>query len=235
MFPLLATTVVTSAVDSLNPIAITQQFVLQGLVKKAYHIWYFIISIAITNFTWGLLAYFGLAALLGRFMRDFLERYATLLFGIEALSGVGCMIAFLIIIRKLRATPAAEASEEEEENSQSAFRAKSVSPAALTGLGVLATLSELTTALPYFAFIAILCNYTLSVAQTVFILIVYNIIYSLPLMIMYFVYIKSRQHFDSFYLLIKSNISKWSAVLVPGLVGALGLVLLGHSASFFLG
>ena len=34
MWGLLLTTVLTSAADSLNPFAITQQFVLQGMVKK---------------------------------------------------------------------------------------------------------------------------------------------------------------------------------------------------------
>lgn len=40
MWGLLVSTILTSAADSLNPIAITQQFVLQGMVKKPKHIWF---------------------------------------------------------------------------------------------------------------------------------------------------------------------------------------------------
>ncbi len=39
MWGLLVPTILTSAADSLNPVAITQQFVLQGMVKKPKHIW----------------------------------------------------------------------------------------------------------------------------------------------------------------------------------------------------
>lgn len=62
MWTLLLSTVVTSAADSINPVAISQQFMLQGMVKKARHIWFFIVSIAATNFAGGLLAYVGLIA-----------------------------------------------------------------------------------------------------------------------------------------------------------------------------
>lgn len=59
MWGLLVSTILTSAVDSLNPIALTQQFVLQGIVKKPKHIWYFIVSILLTNLVSGFLADFG--------------------------------------------------------------------------------------------------------------------------------------------------------------------------------
>ena len=57
----------TSSVDSLNPIGITQQFILQGIVKKHWHIWYFILTTAIVNIVFGymvlyiLLMHFGLS------------------------------------------------------------------------------------------------------------------------------------------------------------------------------
>ena len=58
MWGLLVSTILTSAVDSLNPIAIAQQFFLQGIVKKPEHIWYFIGSMLLTNLVSGFLAYF---------------------------------------------------------------------------------------------------------------------------------------------------------------------------------
>jgi hypothetical protein len=77
-------------------------------------------------------------------------------------------------------------------------RIKSVSPLSLTLLGIVATASELTSALPYFAFLAILFNYQLSVLSVAGILALYNFIYSLPLIILYFVYIKARINSTAF-------------------------------------
>lgn len=40
MISLLMTTVSLGLVDSLNPFGVSMQFVLQGLVKKKWHIWF---------------------------------------------------------------------------------------------------------------------------------------------------------------------------------------------------
>ena len=64
MIGLIFTTIFTSAADSLNPVAITQQFILQGMVKKPKHIWFFILATGITNFIGGLMAYYGLVAVI---------------------------------------------------------------------------------------------------------------------------------------------------------------------------
>ena len=50
MWQVLLVTISTSAFDSLNPMAIGQQFVLQGLVKKPRDIWYFILTTGFVNF-----------------------------------------------------------------------------------------------------------------------------------------------------------------------------------------
>lgn len=72
MWGLLLPTILASAADSLNPIAITQQFILQGMVKKPRDIWYFILPTGITNLIGGFLAYFGLVALIENFLADIL-------------------------------------------------------------------------------------------------------------------------------------------------------------------
>lgn len=70
--------------------------------------------------------------------------------------------------------------------------------------------------------------------QVLFILIVYNIIYMLPLMILYIVYIKSQDKFDCLYNMIKTQITKWANILAPTIVGIIGIVLVYHSVSFLL-
>lgn len=227
MWGLFISTLVTSAVDSLNPFAITQQFVLQGMVKKPSHIWYFILPTGITNLIGGYLAYYGLVHFIATYFTQLFARYGRLLFILELCIG---LIFLLILFRMLHQSKNNKSDEDDSVDEGSiAKKIRSVSPAALVSLGVIATISELTTALPYFAFMAILFNHQLNAWQLSFILIVYNIIYMMPLMIMYFIYIKAQRNFDKLYLRIKDLISKASKVLAPTVVALIGLVLLIHA------
>ena len=244
MWALLLTTILTSAADSLNPFAITQQFVLQGMVKKPKHIWYFILPTGITNLIGGFLVYFGLAAFIERFFNKFIESYGQILFTAELIIGIAfCItVAFIIQNRKINALKkhiksiksSEEADDEKSDTDEAVRKIKSVSPIALITLGVGATLSELTTALPYFAFLAILLNYQLTILQVTFILVVYNTIYTSPLIILYFVYIRAQDKFDHLYLTIKTQISRWANILVPMIVGIIGVALVFHSITLLL-
>jgi len=239
MWALLLSTIVTSAADSINPIAISQQFVLQGMVKKAKHIWYFIIAIAVTNFAGGVLAYFGLITPISNFAGWVVSQYGQTLFTLELIIGIGFLVAVSYLLQNAKIAelkkqiPNLQLNEEDDEQKAKA-KVKSVSPLSLTLLGIVATLSELTSALPYFAFLAILFQYKLSVFSVVGILIIYNFIYSLPLIILYFIYIKARDKFDRFYTFIKLKMDKWSAILVPIIFSVIGILLVFHSITSLL-
>lgn len=229
MWTLLLSTILTSAADSLNPIAITQQFVLQGMVRKPNHIWYFILPTGITNLIGGFLVYFGLAAFIGKFFSSLVENYGQILFTAELLLGISFCIGVGFIIKTGK-----EADDKKSDTDEAVRKVKSVSPVALITLGVCATISELTTALPYFAFLAILLNYQLTLLQVIFILVVYNTIYTSPLIILYFVYIRAQDKFDGLYLIIKAQISKWADILAPVVAGIIGVALVFHSITLLL-
>ena len=236
MWALLVSTIVTSAADSLNPFAITQQFVLQGMVKKPKHIWFFIIPTGVTNLIGGFLAYYGLVALVGNFFSGLIERYGEFIFTAELILGIAFFVAvgFLIQSNKIQALKKQIQDVSVSEEAEVTSKIKSVSPMALVALGVGATISELTTALPYFAFLAILFNYQLSLPQVAFILVVYNVIYTMPLIILYFIYCKGQDKFDYLYRVIKSKISKWSNIIAPTVVGIIGIILVYHSISLLI-
>lgn len=61
MWFLLGTTLTASFFDSLNPSAIAQQMLLQAMVKKKRHIWFFICGIGTANLIMGLAIYYGIA------------------------------------------------------------------------------------------------------------------------------------------------------------------------------
>lgn len=219
MLGLLITTILTSAVDSVNPIAITQQFILQGLVKKPNHIWYFILPQGLTNLISGFLAYYGLLTVISEFYNILTERFKFFIVAIELILGIGFIVTVIYLIKK---------SENKEKDIR---KIKSVSPTALALLGVIATISELTSALPYFAFLAILFNYKLAIPHLTFILILYNFIYILPQIILYFIYIKAQDKFDRIYTTIKTQMNKWAKILAPVVSGAVGILLIFHSLS----
>lgn len=241
MLGLLITTILTSTADSLNPIAITQQFILQGMVKKPKHIWFFIIPTGVTNLIGGFLAYFGLIAFISDFFGKLMNKYGQMLYTFELILGIVFLIALFHLvhnakIQSLKSQISSLNSDESKSNdeTEAASKIKSVSPTALLALGVCATISELTTALPYFAFLTILFNYQLTFIQVAFILIVYNTIYTLPLMILYFVYVKAQDKFDSLYTIIKSRITKWSNIIAPTAAGLIGSIMVYHSVSLLL-
>lgn len=219
MLGLLITTILTSAIDSVNPIAITQQFILQGMVKKPNHIWYFILPQGLTNLVSGFLAYYGLLTIISEFYNILTEQLKIFIVAAELILGIGFIIMVIYLIKK---------PDNDKINMR---KIKSVSPAALMILGVIATISELTSALPYFAFLAILFNYQLSILNLTLILILYNFIYILPQIILYFIYVKSQYKFDFIYTLIKKQMNKWSKILAPVVSGTVGLFLIVHSLS----
>lgn len=177
MLGLLITTILTSTADSLNPIAITQQFILQGMVKKPKHIWFFIIPTGVTNLIGGFLAYFGLIAFISDFFGKLMNKYGQMLYTFELILGIVFLIALFYLvhnakIESLKKQISSLNSDDSKSNdeTEAAGKIKSVSPTALLALGVCATISELTTALPYFAFLTILFNYQLTFIQVACIL-----------------------------------------------------------------
>ncbi|MEA4891473.1 MAG: GAP family protein [Peptococcaceae bacterium] len=238
MLGLLLSTIIASAVDSLNPIAITQQFVLQGMVKKPRDILYFIIPTGLTNLAGGFVAYLGLVSFIADLLKKLMAKYGPFLFSLELILGIALLIAGSCFIQnnKIEALKKQVRSlhgggKNASDEAAAAQKIKSVSPGALVALGIGATISELTSAFPYFAFLGAVFNYGPSLLQTAFILIVYNIIYTLPLLILYFIYLHARDKFDRLYTVIKAEMTKWANVLAPVLFGVIGCLLILHPVS----
>lgn len=238
MIALLATTVLTSAADSLNPVAITQQFVLQGMVKKPKHIWFFILATGITNWIGGMAVYYGLGTVITRGIDFLLIRFGASLFILELVLGMTALLLAGYAVWKnksKRGMPSKNAADVElKKKQQASLKIKSVAPASLFLLGVLATITELTTAVPYFAFLAVLLNYNLHFFSVAMILLLYNLIYALPLMLLYVIYRKKQALFERFYLWTKRRMTQWSGVLLPLMFLLIGVAMLYHSMTALL-
>ncbi len=121
MWALLISTILTSAADSLNPFAITQQFVLQSMVKKP-----------------------KLVKGYGQVLFT-----AELILVIAFLIGVGDVLQsneIELLKKQIRTMKVGKNAEKGNDEAEAVRKIKSVSPMALVALGVGAMISELTTA-----------------------------------------------------------------------------------------
>lgn len=231
MKELIVTMIATSSVDSLNPIGITQQFILQGMVKKPRHIWYFILTTGVVNMIFGYLVYYGVMVLINNGLRHVMENHGLIVYLLELMVGLLVLMwAGRVIIQKVAVIKNKDgASTQEAEDEQIRTKIRAVTPLALIGVGIVSTVSELTSAIPYFSFLAVFVNYKLSFFMVTVILVFYNIIYMLPFMIMYFIYIISKKHFDRLYDFFRKCFKSILEIAIPIVCFIIGLIVLGDS------
>lgn len=217
MFSLAMMTLATSAADSLNPIAIAQQLVFQSVSRKKQDIVGFIIGIGFTNFAAGLLVYYGLAALAQQFLGQLLSQYPVIIPAGEIVIGA---VLLLYLVKRLFSQKV-ETEEVKRPDKKLGF-------GNLLGLGFISCCLELSSALPYFAFLAILLQYQLPVIGVVAILAVYNVIYSMPLIVIYICSLYFSDHLDRFYHKFSVWMSYILTKVIPVILLLIGLVLLVH-------
>ena len=213
MVTLLTTTITASFFDSLNPSAIAQQMVLQAAVKKKRHIWFFILGISLANFTMGLAVYYGVAKQLSALWEKSLTAYPMQIRIAEiVLAAVFVVVGFLMI---RRVKPNAEQEETK--------KVDSLKPMPLFVLGATFCLIELTSALPYFGFLAFLTGYQLPVPAVMLFIMLYTFIYSAPLILIYFGYNKLQG--TTAIVKLERVLGKVSAYILPAAVVVLSVAI----------
>jgi len=217
MLSLLGVTFVASFTDSMNPIAITQQMILQSVSKRKKDILGFVIGIALTNFAFGLLFYFGLAQLLQRLLLKITEHIPNFLPMLSISSG-------LILLLYSAKQSVNKNKNQSVENNQATPR--KLGFIQLFGLGVMATVMELTSAVPYLAFLTFLLQYSLDTLLVILILVIYNILFSWPLIFLYIVSLYFEHYLTAFYKKLSTIISCLLTKLLPVLGFTAGILLL---------
>ena len=155
MLVLLGTTLSTSFIDCLNPTAIAQQMLLQAMVKRKRHALFFIFGIGLANYLLGLAVYYGVLSWVTQLVRDAAARFPAYTYGAEAAAGLVCAAIGIFMIRRTRRSSAEAADETKTPTS--------LTPLSLFLMGAVFCGLELTSALPYFGFLAVLAGYGLGV------------------------------------------------------------------------
>lgn len=219
MWILLGTVITTSFFDSLNPSAIAEQMLLQAMVKNKRHIWFFILGIGAANLTLGLAIYYGIATWVSKLLFKAIEIYPWYVYGAALVAGVLCLLLGirLIVKTKLNAKNNSEKLSEVKNPAQ-------LSPVSLFLLGAAFCAVELTSAFPYFGFLAILTTYNFILPLVLVFIMIYNFMYILPLILIYFAYNKLQG--TTVIKKIEGILSKVAAYVVPVVVTLLGVFML---------
>ncbi len=219
MWILLGTVITTSFFDSLNPSAIAEQMLLQAMVKNKRHIWFFIFGIGTANLSLGLAIYYGIATWVSKLLYKAIEIYSWYIYGAALGAGVLCLLLGIRLIIKTKLNT----KNKDEETSDLKNPAR-LSPLSLFFLGAAFCAVELTSALPYFGFLAILTTYNLIFPLVIVFIMIYNFIYIFPLILIYFAYNKLQG--TSAIIKIESILSKVAAYVVPVIVTLVGILLI---------
>lgn len=229
MLLLLGTTLTTSFFDCLNPSAIAQQMLLQAMVKNKRHIWFFILGIGLANLAMGLAIYYGVAAWVSQLLTALTSAYPLPVYGVELGAGAVCTaLGIWLLVGTIRKGARQEDGEEGSVKSPAGLK-----PWSLFVMGAAFCLVELTSALPYFGFLAVLAGYRLAFPLVLAFTLLYCFVYVLPLILLYFGYNKLQG--TKVIQRLEKLLQKVSAYIVPGAVCLLGGFLLWYGGSSLLG
>ncbi len=226
MWLLLGTTITASFFDSLNPSAIAQQMLLQAMVKQKRHTLYFILGIGTANLAMGLAIYYGVAAWASVLLKKFTDAYPQYVYGAAVAAGLLCAAGGIRLIVKTARNTKCSCIEDAAKTS---IR---LSPFSLFGMGAVFCGVELTSAFPYFGFIAMLSGYVLSFPLVLFFVLLYDFIYVLPLLLLYFGY--NRLRGTAGIQRLEHLLGKVSVYIVPVVLELLGILLLVYGLSALL-
>ncbi len=216
MWLLFGTTITTSFFDSLNPSAIAQQMLLQALLKNKRQIWFFILGIGTANLALGLAIYYGIATWVSELLSKAIEVYPMYTYGAALGAGILCLWIGIRLIVKTK-------PKTEEGAKETVKKPAQLSRLSVFFLGAAFCAVELTSAFPYFGFLAILATHHFMPPLVLLFVMIYNFMYVLPLILLYFGYNKLQG--TKMIQRIEHILGKVAAYVVPVVVTLFGVIL----------
>lgn len=213
---LLVAIIVIAIFDSLNPSLFVAQLYLLTTPRPVPRVLAYIVGVLAVNFLGGLLVLGGLRTLFVGFVQSL---DPNLFYAAELTLGV-VLIGFGLWMRL-------------KPNHVEAPKPRSLSIGNALLLGGAVMINELTTALPYFVAIERLAQAELSLGWNVFALVVYNVVFGLPLFGFLFGYLAVRQRFIVQIERINRGVAYWMPRIIKYGSIIFGGVLVAHAMSFF--
>lgn len=210
--------------DALNPATIATMMIILPIVKEKWHSLIFITGTFLVYFITGIIVFIGVDKYLKSFITGIADRYSMHVGVIELL--LAAIIITIAIIQTIKLINRI-IKKEPSKNDYMAAVVKMVNPSALVILAVSSTLMDIPTAIPYFGFIGILTNSGTSLSLSIFLFIVYCLIYVLPMIILYLMFtLIQGERFNRIESGFRSFINTVSEYLLPVILLVLGVLLI---------
>lgn len=227
MFTVITTTLIAGLIDGLNPISLTQQFILQSKIKSPYHILAFIFANSFVNFIFGLIFYFGFSNWIMLFF-NWINRQFPIFWPIASLLISAFIIIYLIYKYNVKD------KVETDQVDQADYHIKNpddnhLSPTPLFMIGAATCAAELSSAAPYLALLGYFATSAMTGLQATILLAFYSfILYVLPLYGLFFMSL----FFNSKLTTIYEKVAEWLdfaiAYILPFIFALIALVLLWY-------
>ena len=209
--------------DSLNPTSISLLIVLLPLVKKTSHIFFYIAGAFLTYLLIGLVFFQGVDRYLEQLIADLLEKYSVISTIVGLTTGIILLIIGAILtIRIIRSLKFSIDMYETKEK----ITIKNVHPVMIIGLSLTSTLSDAPTSIPYIFFISKLAQVNDPFIVVLIQILIYCIIYILPMLILVAAYGIIREKFSSIETWTRNVMRMLSKYGVPAVLYVLGIWLI---------
>ncbi len=221
MWALLLFGISMGLLDCLNPFTISTQVVLQPFVKKPRHTLFYIAGTYLSYLIGGVFVFWGVDKIISKYIEKIMAQYSATIFSLEIVLGMILIImGFVFLFRRIQKEKRLITDEKVNEKKPSA--PKSVKPVFLFLFGAANTIGDLPTAFPYLVFIAKIVEMKVSVRLVIPLLAIYCLIYILPLLVVYVLYILNKKKMEHIIQKVQEKIvgiEKWIAVVLPEIVG----------------
>jgi cytochrome c biogenesis protein CcdA len=217
MISLIITLTLLGLLDSLNPATIIAMVFLLSTTQPLPRTTSFLFGVGVTYFICGLLVHLGFSSVF-----DYIQNFLASTWGyvVRALLGIVLVVTSLwLYYRKSGAntkTPTA------------------IYPVATFIFGFTSTLSDMPTAFPYLVALERVSAANTNLIPTLFLLLYYNILYTLPALILLFSYLLAKRHAAAIIETIKTFFQRWMKPVTIVAFCVFGFLLLVDSSTFFI-
>lgn len=208
--------------DSLNPASISLLIILLPLVKKTFHILFYIGGAFLTYLLIGLVFFYGIDYYLEQLITRLINKYSV----ISSIMGLSIGVTLVIIGSLLTIRIIHSFRYKIDANETKRKTVKSVHPFILLGLSMSSTLSDAPTSIPYIFFISRLAQVNDPFIVMLIHIVIYCVIYILPMLILYASYRMIKENFGSIETWTRKTISILSKYGFPLVAYALGIWLI---------
>ena len=214
MFDLLPSLAPIILVDALNPVLFAMLVFAAGSSRAVTNSSALLLGHTLAYFFAGVAISFGMEQVAAR-----LANPQSIDFVISGVVGLGLLL--LVLPTKKAGAPVADEPEWE------------LTPAKCFGFGAVVNFIGIPFALPYFAAVDQVLKADLSMTESIASLAIYNVLYALPFVVVPVMVAVSGESAKPFLEKINNFLVKASDIVMPWMLGLLGLALLADSAAYF--